>query len=273
MVSVIIPAYNRGWIIKEAIDSVLAQTYKMYELIVVDDGSTDETSGILDLYGNKIRVIRQANRGVSAARNRGIIYSNGSLIALLDSDDLWFPEKLDEQVSFFNNNPNALICQTQEIWVRNGKRVNPGNRHRKLSGMIFKPSLSLCLVSPSAVMFRKEILNLVGFFDEDLPACEDYDLWLRVSSRYPVYLIDKPLIVKRGGHSDQLSRNPMLDKYRIRAISNLINQNILLPDQQQDAIAVLKKKCEIYASGCKKRGRFQEADAYFQLADLVEKKL
>lgn len=114
-VSVIIPTYNRGWIIKETIDSVLAQTFDSYELIVVDDGSDDNTSEILDNYGNKIRIIRQTNQGVSSARNRGIISSSGKLIALLDSDDLWLPEKLNRQVSFFRNNPDAMICQTQEI--------------------------------------------------------------------------------------------------------------------------------------------------------------
>lgn len=267
MVSVIIPTYNRAWIIKEAIDSVLTQTHKAYELIVVNDGSIDNTDSILNQYDKKLRVIRQANRGVSAARNQGIASSSGDLIALLDSDDLWLPEKLERQVSFFQDHPQALICQTEEIWIRNGKRVNPGRRHQKPSGMIFEPSLSLCLVSPSAVMFRKELIDRVGLFDENLPACEDYDMWLRVGSRYPVYLIDQPLIVKRGGHADQLSRSPMLDKYRIEAIRKLLYQNLLTRKQRQAAMAKLKEKCGIYAAGCKKRGRHQEAEAYIQLVD------
>jgi glycosyltransferase involved in cell wall biosynthesis len=268
-VSVIIPAYNRGWIIKESIDSVFSQTFDAYELIVVDDGSDDNTSEILDSYGNKLRIIRQANQGVSAARNRGIIASSGEFIALLDSDDLWLPEKLDRQMSFFRNNPDAVICQTQEIWIRNGKRVNPCKHHKKLSGMIFEPSLNLCLVSPSAVMFKRELMDMVGFFDESFPACEDYDLWLRVSLAYPVYLIDEALIIKRGGHSDQLSRNPMLDKYRIKAIEKLLNQDILISEQRKAAVAKLKEKCLIYATGCKKRGRHQEADEYIRLAGEV----
>ncbi len=268
-VSVIIPTYNRGWIIKESIDSVFSQTFNAYELIVVDDGSDDNTSEILDSYGNKLRIIRQANQGVSAARNRGIIASSGEFIALLDSDDLWLPEKLDRQMSFFRNNPDAVICQTQEIWMRNGKRVNPCKHHKKLSGMIFEPSLTLCLVSPSAVMFKRELMDMVGFFDESFPACEDYDLWLRVSLAFPVYLIDEALIIKRGGHSDQLSRNPMLDKYRIKAIKKLLNQDILISEQRKAAVAKLKEKCLIYATGCKKRGRHQEADEYIRLADEV----
>jgi len=265
-VSVIIPTYNRGWILKEAIDSVLGQTFDGYELIVVDDGSDDHTSEILENYSNKIRIIRQANQGVSAARNRGIISSSGRFIALLDSDDLWLPEKLNRQVSFFQNNPDAMICQTQEIWIRNGKRVNPRKHHKKISGMIFEPSLSLCLASPSAVMFNKDLLNTVGFFDESLPACEDYDLWLRVSLLYPIYLIDEALIIKRGGHDDQLSSNPMLDKYRIKAIKKLLNQDILTSEQRRVAVAKFKQKCIIYGTGCKKRGRHQEADEYIRLA-------
>ncbi len=268
-VSVIIPTYNRGWILKESIDSVFSQTFDAYELIVVDDGSDDNTSEILDSYGNKLRIIRQANQGVSAARNRGIIASSGEFIALLDSDDLWLPEKLDRQMSFFRNNPDAVICQTQEIWIRNGKKVNPCKHHKKLSGMIFEPSLNLCLVSPSAVMFKRELMDMVGFFDESFPACEDYDLWLRVSLAYPVYLIDEALIIKRGGHSDQLSRNPMLDKYRIKAIKKLLNQDILISEQRKAAVAKLKEKCLIYATGCKKRGRHQEADEYIRFTDEV----
>ncbi|MEN8780645.1 MAG: glycosyltransferase, partial [Desulfobacterales bacterium] len=199
-VSIIIPTYNRGWIVRDAIDSVLGQTDTDFELVVVDDGSTDRTPEILDSYGDRLRVIRQANQGVSAARNRGIGDSSGPLIALLDSDDIWLPGKLSVQVDFFNKNPAALICQTEEIWIRNGLRVNPGKRHRKPFGMIFEPSLELCLVSPSAVMVRRELFEKVGLFDENLPACEDYDLWLRVGCRFPVHLIDKPLTIKRGGH-------------------------------------------------------------------------
>jgi glycosyltransferase involved in cell wall biosynthesis len=266
-VSVIIPTYNRGWILKEAIDSVLAQTFNEYELIVVDDGSEDNTAEILSGYNNKIQIIRQPNQGVSAARNRGMVSSSGRFIALLDSDDLWLPEKLNEQLSFFRNHPDVMICQTEEIWIRNGKRVNPCKHHKKLSGMIFEPSLSLCLVSPSAVMFKRELIDMVGLFDENLPACEDYDLWLRVSLRFPVYLIDEALIIKRGGHEDQLSRNPMLDKYRIKALVKILNQNLLIGGYRCAAVAKLKEKCMIYAAGCRKRGRYQEAEEYIRLAN------
>ena len=266
IVSVIIPTFNRGWIIRDAVDSVLGQTYSDFELIVVDDGSTDRTHEVLSAYGDRLRLIIQENRGVSAARNCGIRESIGRLVAFLDSDDLWLPNKLAVQVAFFDRLRSALICQTGEIWIRNGMRVNPRKIHRKPSGIIFEPSLALCLVSPSAVMIRRELFDEVGLFDEELPACEDYDMWLRVSCRIPVHLIDKQLTVKRGGHRDQLSRQDSLDKYRIRSIVKLIESGWLTTSQRNAAVVTLRKKCTIFATGCLKRGRVAEASHYTQLA-------
>jgi glycosyltransferase involved in cell wall biosynthesis len=266
MVSVIIPTYNRGWVLREAIDSVLAQDFKDFELIVVDDGSTDNTGEILESYDQDLIVLRQSNRGVSAARNRGIAAAAGRLVAFLDSDDLWLPRKLSSQVDFFNSNPAALINQTEEIWIRNGVRVNPKIRHHKFSGMIFEQSLGLCLVSPSAVMIKRSLFDEVGVFDEDLPACEDYDLWLRISWRYPVHLIETPLIIKRGGHADQLSKAPGLDKFRIQALKKVIESGQLEQDSFRAAVRTLQEKCTIFAGGCRKRGKDAEAQYYEELA-------
>ena len=264
-VTVIIPTYNRAGCLREAVDSVLAQDFRDFELIVVDDGSTDDTPRLLQEYGEAIRVFRQENRGVSAARNAGIAVSRGALIAFLDSDDLWLQGKLARQVEFFKAHAGALICQTEEIWVRNGRRVNPGKRHRKRGGMIFEPSLDLCLVSPSAVMVRRELFDRVGLFDESLPACEDYDLWLRVSCRFPIGLIETPLIVKRGGHADQLSRTGRLDQFRIAAIVKLLSGDILNEAQRQVALRILRQKCAVFAGGCRKRGRLAEAEHFERL--------
>lgn len=266
-VSVIIPTYNRGWVLREAVDSVLAQDFDDFELIVVDDGSTDNTREILEAYDDAVIVLSLNNRGVSAARNRGIAKACAPMIAFLDSDDLWKPQKLSRQVAFFEANPGALICQTEEIWIRNGVRVNPGKRHHKLSGMIFEPSLALCLVSPSAVMIRKKLFDLVGLFDEDLPACEDYDLWLRVSCRYPVHLLEEPLIIKRGGHTDQLSRAAGLDKYRIQSLKKIIDKGQLSESQRSAAVRTLQEKCAVYAVGCRKREREEEARYYENIAE------
>ncbi len=268
LVSVIIPTYNRGWILKEAIDSVLAQNFTDFELIIVDNGSTDNTQDILDSYKEKIIVERHSrNKGVSAARNRGIASASGQYIAFLDSDDLWLPQKLSTQIDFFNANPEALICQTEEKWIRNSIFVNPKKRHKKISGNIFEQSLYLCLVSPSAVMIKRSLFEKTGMFDESLPACEDYDMWLRISCRYPVYLIDTPLIIKRGGHADQLSRSSGLDRYRIQSLKKIIESDLLTDEQTMAALKVLKEKCAIYANGCLKRGRKEKALYYNELAE------
>lgn len=266
LVSIIIPTYNRGWILKEAINSVLAQDFTDFELIVVDDGSTDKTQDILNTYNEDIIALRQNNQGVSAARNAGIASALGRFIAFLDSDDLWLPKKLSAQIDFFKSNRDALICQTDEIWIRNGVRVNPKKRHKKFSGDLFKRSLSLCLISPSAVMIKRSLFEEVGVFDETLPACEDYDLWLRISCQYPVHLIKTPLIIKRGGHDDQLSSASGLDRFRIEALKKIIESNLLSKEQCSAAAEVLKEKCAIYANGCLKRGRRDKALYYETLA-------
>ena len=267
LISVIVPTYNRAWALGEALDSVLAQTYPAVELIVVDDGSTDETPDLLARYGDDLRVLTLENGGVSQARNHGISASTGEFIAFLDSDDRWLPDKLAEQAAFFKATPEALICQTEEIWIRNGKRVNPCKHHKKPSGDIFEASLHLCLVSPSAVMMRRSLLEDVGLFDESLPACEDYDLWLRIACRYPVYTTPSPLVVKHGGHDDQLSKTPLLDRFRIQSLVRLLESGSLSAAQADAARAVLEKKGRIYAGGCRKHDRHEEADAITQLVN------
>lgn len=269
LVTVILPTFNRAWSLKQAIDSVFFQDYPYIELIVIDDGSTDNTQQLLKEYKNKIKVLKQKNRGVSSARNAGIKNSTGQFIAFLDSDDAWDKKKISCQIAFFKSNPDALICQTQEIWIRKGRRVNPKEKHKKPSGMIFEPSLYLCLVSPSAVMMRKTVFDLKGYFDEDLMVCEDYDLWLRISSTLPVFLIDKPYTVKKGGHKDQLSNRHSQDKFRIRSLLNLISSQILNQKQKAQAKKVLSEKCFIYGNGCIKRGKKKEGEYYLNLGQSV----
>ena len=266
LVSVILPAFNRAWALTEAVDSVLSQDYPHIELIVVDDGSTDNTQDLLEPYKDRIILLTQENKGVSAARNAGIKKSKGALIALLDSDDAWDKRKISCQVEFFKTHPTAMICQTEEIWIRNGKRVNPKTKHQKPSGMIFEASLHLCLVSPSAVMMRKELFELKGYFNEDFTVCEDYDLWLRIGSTLPFFLIDKPYTIKKGGHPDQLSGFHSQDRFRIRSLVELVESGGLTQGQAAAAKKVLKDKCIVYGNGCRKRGRMDEGDYYLNLA-------
>jgi glycosyltransferase involved in cell wall biosynthesis len=272
VVSVIIPTYNRAAKVAKAVSSVLEQTFRDFELIVVDDGSTDPTRSVLQPFGTRIRfLLHEENRGVSAARNTGIRASQGPLIAFLDSDDYWLPEKLEKQVGFFRLHPDAVACQTEEIWIRRGRRVNPMQKHAKPSGDIFAPSLRLCLVSPSGVMLRRSLLDEVGWFDETLPACEDYDLWLRISCRYPVHLLGEPLLVKEGGSPDQLSATVKgLDQYRISAIVKLIRSGMVRGRQLDAAFEELALKCRIFGRGCVKRGRVEEGERYLRLPDRLK---
>lgn len=254
-ISVIIPVYNRENRIKQAVDSVLNQTRPADEIVVVDDGSTDTTHSVLAGYGDKIHVIHQENRGVSAARNRGIRASTGNWIALLDSDDEWFPDKLAKQEAWLKENPDFRICQTDEIWIRRGERVNPMKKHTKVHGDIFLSSLKLCLVSPSAVLFERSLFEEVGGFDESLPVCEDYDLWLRISLRYPVGLLSEAGIIKYGGHADQLSRSRWgMDRFRVKALEKLLKTKPELPPEKMKAILnELLHKLTVLHQGAEKR--------------------
>ena len=265
-VSVIIPTYNRAALVKEAVASVLAQTYRDFELLVVDDGSTDGTLEALAAFGGKIRVLASPDRGgVSAARNAGIAAAQGEWLAFLDSDDLWLPEKLARQMAFMEANSRLLLSQTEEIWVRRGVKVNPPRTHKKEGGRIFLRSLERCLVSPSAAVLHRRLLDEHGGFDEDLPAAEDYDLWLRLSWRYDVGLLPEPLIIKRGGHGDQLSGQWGLDRWRIMALQKILTEPQLPVSYREAARRTLERKCAIYAQGCEKRGKTEEARHFRRL--------
>jgi len=272
-ISVIIPTYNRRGFLESAIDSVLAQSFCGYELIVVDDGSTDDTPALIRGYGSALIYIKQDNRGPSAARNRGIKASRGALIAFLDSDDRWHPEKLLLQGEAMEGEPGYLISHTGEVWYRNGELLQQKKKHKILSGDIFKRSLSMCMVSMSTVIARRELFDYVGFFDEALPCCEDYDFWLRASLRYPFLLIDEPLTFKEGGRDDQVSviYRIGMDKFRIRSIVNLLNNEALNKAQRREAVAELRKKCFIYGKGCIKWGREEEGIYYLQIPDRYSK--
>lgn len=273
-ISVIIPAYNRAHTLARAIHSVLIQKQVDLELIIVDDGSTDQTEGMCQKVPcDSLKYLKQNNQGPAAARNLGIQNSKGEFIAFLDSDDEWLSEKLKAQFDFLIHNPNILIVQTEEIWIRNGKRVNPMKKHKKSGGYIFDKCLPLCIVSPSAVMMRKAFFEKVGLFDATFPACEDYELWLRASAQMEFGYIEKPFVVKYGGHADQTSRTyEKMDEFRVRALSKILNSGLLNQTQTEKATSELVKKCQILLRGSEKRGHLKEA-AYFQdlISEMVNK--
>ena len=226
-VTVIIPTYNREATLERAIKSVLGQTYKNIELLIIDDGSTDNTIKLINNYRDKLIYYSKLHGGVSAARNFGLEKSTGTWVAFLDSDDYWLPEKIERQMQYLQANPKMLICQTEEKWIRNNVLVNPKKKHKKYAGRIFKRCLPLCIISPSAVIIHQKVFNDVGVFDESFPVCEDYDLWLRIALKYTIGLIPEKMIVKTGGHSDQLSRKYWgMDRYRVRALEKLLSNGL-----------------------------------------------
>ena len=259
-ISVIIPTFNRIDLLKRAIDSVLNQSIKPYDIIVVDDGSTDGTSDMIQQKYKSIKLIQQKNSGVSVARNNGIKNAQGDWIALLDSDDEWKKNKLEEQVNKLTDNPKYDFCHTNEIWIRNGIRVNQKKRHKKYGGFIFDKCLDICRISPSSVLFNKNIFNHVGWFNDKLPVCEDYDLWLRITAEFEILFIDKPLIVKYGGHNDQLSHSvEAIEHFRIKALESLLENSDLSKNNRVHAVEMIIKKLNIYLNGLVKRKKHDEA--------------
>lgn len=275
MISVIIPTYNRATFLREAVESVLSQGYwtggtrgHAFELLIIDDGSTDETGTMIREFGGRLEYHFQEHAGVSSARNLGLRLARGEFIAYLDSDDLWKREKIQVQMSFFKAFPQARVCYTEEVWIRNGARLNPGKRHRKYSGRIFDKVLPLCLLSLSSALFHREVFAEVGDFDRSLPACEDYDFGIRLAHRYPIHLVPNPLIIKRGGHSDQLSRLYWgMDRFRVQALEKALGLGLTAEEDllvRQEIV----KKCRVLVQGFQKRENGREADRYL---DLIKK--
>ena len=263
MISVIVPTYNRAQQLPRALDSILCQSCSPKEIIVVDDGSTDETSALMTSEYPEIVFIQQQNTGVSSARNVGIKRASGDWIAFLDSDDEWLPEKLEIQMKALYENPGEKICHTNEIWIRNGKRVNPKKKHEKFGGWIFQKCLPLCCISPSSVIIHKSIFKEIGLFDYSLPVCEDYDLWLRITARNPVLYIEEPFLIKYGGHEDQLSKKYWgMDRFRIKSLEKIISSRVLSDLDENAAKKMLMKKIYIFIQGAQKRGNIKEVKKF-----------
>jgi len=260
-ISVVIPSYNRMHTLERALRSVYEQTSPVDEVILVDDGSTDDSVAMTAHTFPDVKIIRQSNLGVSAARNRGIGAARHDWIALLDSDDSWLAHKIHSIREAALQHPDHVLYHSDEIWMRRGVRVNPMQKHRKSGGWIFEQCLPLCAISPSASVLRKSTLQSLGLFDESLPACEDYDLWLRLCHRFPVHFIEQALIIKYGGHEDQLSRKyPAMDRFRVRALHRLLETEPLSAENFESARATLRAKLEILYKGAHKHGNHSLID-------------
>lgn len=253
----------------EALSSVLRQTYRDFEVVVVDDGSIDGTcehiaESFSDSFKNdRLRLIRQSNLGASAARNTGAAETSGEWLAFLDSDDLWLEEKLEHQLAALAEHEECPACYTEEIWFRRGIRVNPGKVHAKFSGWIYDKCLPLCIISPSSIMIKREVFDQLNGFDESFPACEDYDLWLRLSARFPIHLTPEPLIVKRNGHKGQLSAETFVqDRFRVKALWKIVEDGGVPWNLKRQALEVLAAKSGIVAAGATKRNNFERAKIF-----------
>ncbi len=259
LVSVIIPTYNRDYILFKAIESVLTQTFKDLELIVVDDGSTDRTPYLITKY--PLIYVRKTRKGVASARNTGIKKARGDFIAFLDSDDVFVKNKIEKQLEFFEKNPDYKIVQTEEVWYKGSRLIRPKKIHHKAEGWFFHRAIKLCVVSMSTVLIKREVFDEVGLFDENFWVCEDYEFWLRVAIKMPVGLIKENLVIKSGGRADQLSATKGLDYYRTLALIKLFKnyQKDLNLEQKIMLFAEAKRKFKIFYKGAIKHGNLRKA--------------
>lgn len=279
-ITVIIPTYNRAGTIRRALDSVIEQSQPPDEIIVVDDGSTDETGAVIQKEYPTVKYLFQENYGVSSARNNGMMNACGDWLAFLDSDDEWLPGKLARQMDALaahnrqhasnldvdDSSPDMRVCHTNEIWIRNGKYLNQKRKHQKFGGYIYEKCLPLCVISPSSVIIHRSVFEDIGMFDENMPACEDYDMWLRICSKMPVLFIDEPLIHKYGGHDDQLSHVIWgLDRYRIYALEKMLKYGNLEGKEYDLTRAMLIEKTQIVIQGAEKRDNDKLASEYQEM--------
>jgi glycosyltransferase involved in cell wall biosynthesis len=262
-ISVVIPTYNRSLFLPKALDSVYNQTYPNLEVIVVDDGSSDNTLPQLALQFPPVIWVQQDNHGVSHARNQGIQKARGEWIAFLDSDDIWHPQKLERQIDFLKKNPGLSMCHTDEEWIRNGQKVKTPSYLDKTDHQLFSRSLDRCIICPSSVLIQKAMLVNIGKFDESLPVCEDYDLWLRILISHQVGYLPEELVTKNGGHEDQLSRKHWgMDRFRVQSLKKLITQPCLSLDQRIEILKSLIKKLNLLAKGFIKHGKISESEEF-----------
>lgn len=257
-VSIIIPTYNCETYIAETINSVLGQTLKDLELIIVDDGSTDNTREIAASYGGSVRLLAQRNAGVCAARNHGIREAAGRHICLMDHDDYWFPEKLELQVEEMKRRPEVgLVYSTFLWWFPDDHGVFPAPESfsdlmgetgidEEFSGWIYHLLLLDCWVLTSAALIRAEVFDKCGVFDESLPYSEDWDLWLRISREYPFIKLKRPLTLYRQ-HPGQGNRLARTVDYRTELLSKAVSKwGLCSPDGRCLARAHFKKNMARY---------------------------
>ena len=271
-ISLIIPTLNRSKLLKRALKSVFNQTFIPQEIIVVDNSSNDKTYQMIEKRFNQIRYIYLEDIGVSKARNIGLKNASNELICFLDSDDEWNPRKIEKQLLFFDKNTDCKFLHTNEVWYRNGYHLNQLKKHTKQGGYIFENCLRMCCISPSSVMIHRSIFDNYGIFDENLSVCEDYDMWLRISSKEKIYFLKDQLVIKHGGHNDQLSKQYWgMDRFRVYSIEKSLKLNEFSKEQKNIAIKHLLEKLQILINGSKKRNNSKVFEKYSKKFDFWNK--
>ena len=255
-ISVIIPVFNRPDLLVRALQSVANQTLPPYEVVIVDDGSSPPVDESLKEIFPGIKIIRnRRNLGVAAARNLGIEHVRGEWVALLDSDDEWEPSKLKKQSEYLNNSPHIRAIHTAERWIRKGNEVKPPSYLDKSNHLLWERSLNHCLICPSSVLLHISIFETIGYFDESLSVCEDYDFWLRLLLTEKIGLIDEKLVIKHGGHVDQLSTTTWgMDRFRIKSLQKILKNKNLSHQRYLLTLKVIIDKKSNSCPGAKKRG-------------------
>lgn len=262
-VSVIIPSFNRCSFVRSALKSVTSQSRPIEEIVVVDDGSTDQTLENLTTTFKSVRFIKQKNQGVSAARNAGIKKASGEWIALLDSDDLWTVSKIEKQVSYLRQNPGIKVCHSGEQWIRNGIQVKMPTYMDKSNKDLFARSLDRCIICPSSVLIHRSVFDQIGTFDENLPLCEDYDFWIRLLLHHEIGLVKDTLVIKQGGHADQLSRSTWgLDRFRVQSLEKILTSEVLCHAQEMAILRTIVSKTDLLIKGFKKYKKTAEVELY-----------
>ena len=277
-VSVIIPAYNRKDLLSDAVNSVLSQSFRSFELIIVDDCSDEDireavmsVPGIESINYNIITLEKHTGMP-GLVRNSGVYAAAGEYIAFLDSDDLWGKDKLLKQFFLMKRlkDKNIRITHTREKWLRGEKIVSQKSQKHEREGDIFEDALWKCIIGPSTVMMEKKLFNEAGGFRDDLEVAEDYELWLRITAGEKVGYIDEMLTVKRAGDWEQLSEKyGQIEIFRIDALYGLLKQDYFKGEKKILAEEIFRRKCGIYAAGCRKRGKTEEALHYENLAETL----
>lgn len=272
LVSAIIPVFNREHLLERAARSVVTQALPpgwQLELIMVDDGSTDGTAGVaaqIATGDDRARIVSVPHCGMAGAvRNWGVREARGSLLAFLDSDDMWLPGKLASQIPLHSH--EVLFSHTRERWVDQGREISQNSRRFRRwrrDGEIFPDALQRCIVGPSTVVMDRRLWNATGGFREDLEIAEDYEYWLRVTAVTPVAYLAVEFTEKHAGHPGQLSRKyDHIEIFRLHGLRDLVTSRWFArhtsEGYQELAETELARKAAIYARGCRRRGRTEEA--------------